>query len=244
MEYQFGAGTLYGKSLTNTPATPIRFGALQDVSIDFQFTTKELFGSYQFPLAIGRGTGKISGKANFAQFNAQAFNDLFFGLSNPSTGELQTAVAEAKTVTANTVTVTHNTTFVRDLGIVYATTGLPLSRVTSGPLTGNYSCNESTGVYTFNSGDNNAAVNVSYNWTDAANGKQISISNQLLGNAPQFLGVFTNTFQGKQMTLVLNACMSSKLTLATKLEDFTIPAFDFQAFADSANNVGVLSLDE
>lgn len=244
MQYQFGSGVLYGRSLTNTPATPIRFGALQDVSIDFQFTTKELHGQYQFPLALGRGSGKIQGKASFAQFNAQAFNDLFFGLSNPATGEVKTAVGESATVTANIVTVTNNTTYTTDLGVVLAATGAPFTRVANTPVGTQYSCNESTGVYTFNSSQANAAVLVSYNYLDSVNGKKITITNQLLGNAPQFIGVFTNTFNSKQMTLVLNACMSSKLTLATKLEDFTIPSFDFQAFADASNNIGTLSLDE
>jgi len=244
MQYSFGAGVLYGRSTTNLPATPVRFGALQDVSIDIQFTTKELYSSYQFPVALGRGTGKIAGKANFAQFNAQAFNDLFFGFSNPSTGEVVTAVGEAQTVTANIVTATNNGTYTTDLGVVKASDGTPYTRVTANAVGQQYVCNETSGVYTFNSAQNAVAVLVSYNYTDAANGKKISISNQLLGAAPQFIGVFTNTFQSKKLTMVLNACMSSKLTLATKLEDFTIPSFEFAAFADASNNVGTLSLDE
>jgi len=139
MQYQFGSGVLYGRSLTNTPATPVRFGALQDVSIDFQFTTKELYGSYQFPLALGRGSGKIAGKAAFAQFNAQAFNDLFFGYSNPATGETKTLVGEAQTVTANIVTVTNNTTYLTDLGVIKASDGTVFTRVTSGPVGQQYS---------------------------------------------------------------------------------------------------------
>lgn len=244
MQYQFGSGVLYGRSLTNTPATPVRFGALQDVSIDFQFSVKELYGSYQFPLALGRGTGKIAGKASFAQFNAQAFNDLFFGFSNPSTGETKTAVGEAQTVTANIVTATNNTTYLTDLGVVKASDGTVYTRVTSGPVGQQYSCNETTGVYTFNTSQNAVAVLINYNYSDAANGKKISITNQLLGNSPQFIAVFTNTFNSKQLTLTLNACMSSKLTLATKLEDFTIPSFDFSAFSDASNNIGTLSMDE
>ena len=31
------------------------FPALQDVSLDFSFNLKELYGQYQFPLAIARG---------------------------------------------------------------------------------------------------------------------------------------------------------------------------------------------
>jgi len=242
--YQFGTGVLYGRSLTNTPATPVRFGALQGVTVDIAFTTKELYSAYQFPIALGRGTGKITGKADFAQFNAQAFNDLFFGLSNPATGETKTAQSEAKTVSANIVTATNNTTYLQDLGVTLASDGTVFTRVTANSIGQQYSCNETTGVYTFNSTQNGVAVLINYTYSDASNGKKISISNQLLGNAPTFLAVFTNTFQSKQLTMVLNSCMSSKLTLATKLEDFTIPSFDFSAFADSGNNLGTLSMEE
>lgn len=244
MQYSFGSGVLYGRSLTNTPATPVRFGGLQGVTLDFSFTTKQLFGQYQFPIALGRGTGKITGKADFAQFNAQAFNDLFFGYSNPSTGEVKTAVGEAATVSANTVTVTNAANFSQDFGVVRASDGSVYTRVSSSPTGLQYSCNETTGVYTFNSSQNNVAVAVSYTYADSANGKKITITNQLLGNSPQFIAVFTETFNGKQQTLVLNACMSSKLSLTTKLEDFTIPAFDFEAFADASNTIGSFSLDE
>jgi len=243
-QYQFGSGVLYGRSLTNTPATPVRFGALQDVSVDFAFTTKPLFGSFQFPLAVGRGTAKVTGKANFAQFNAQAFNDLFFGLSNPATGETKTAVQETQTITANIITATHNTTYVQDLGVVKSSDGTVYTRTSGTPVGQEYSCNETTGVYTFNATQNAVAVLVSYNYTDAANGKLITMTNQLLGNAPQFLAVFTSTHSSKQLTLTLNACMSNKLTLATKLEDWTVPSFDFEAFCDASNVLGTLSMDE
>lgn len=244
MQYQFGSGVLFGRSLTNTPATPVRFGALQDVTIDFAFTTKPLFGSFQFPLAVGRGTAKVTGKANFAQFNAQAYNDLFFGLSNPATGETKTAVQEAQTISANIVTVTFNSTYVQDLGVVKASDGTVYTRVANSPVGQQYSCNETTGVYTFNNTQNATAVLVSYQYTDAANGKKITMTNQLLGNAPQFIAAFTSTYGGKQMTMTLNACMSNKLTFATKLEDWNIPSFDFDAFCDSSNVLGTLSLDE
>ena len=245
MQYAFGSGVLYGRSLTNTPATPVRFGALQSVNIDFSFTTKELHGSYQFPIALGRGNGKITGKADFAQFNAQAFNDLFFGNANPASSSVRTAVAEAQTVTANIVTATHNTgVYLRDLGVVLASTGAVYTRVTSGPVGAEYSCNETTGVYTFNATQANAAVLISYQWTDASNGKLITISNQLLGNSPTFMAVFTETFNSQSITLTLNSCMSSKLALATKMEDFVTPNFDFMAFADAAGNIGTLSMEE
>ena len=248
-EYHFGSGVLYGRSLTNTPATPVRFGALQDVSVDFAFTSKPLFGSFQFPLAVGRGTAKVAGKANFAQFNAQTFNDLFFGLSNPATGQIKTAVAEPQTITANIVTATFNTgVYVQDLGVVKSSDGTVFTRVANTPVGQQYSCNETTGVYTFNSTQNAVAVLISYTYTATGTGKLITMTNQLLGNAPQFIAVLSQDFVtggvNKNMTLTLNACMSNKLTFATKLEDWHIPSFDFEAFCDASNVLGTLGLGE
>jgi hypothetical protein len=242
-QYSFGSGVLFGRSNVTSPPTPVRFGGLQDVTIDFAFTTKPLYGQYQFPIAMGRGTAKVTGKAKWAQFNAQAYNDLFFGNTSLATGETKTAVAEAQTVTANVVTATHNTTFVADQGVVAAVGGAIYQRVAANAVGQQYSCNETTGVYTFNSTQNAVAVLISYTWTDAANGKNISIANQLLGNAPTFSAVFTNTYNGQQQTLTLNNCMSNKLSLNTKLEDWTIPEFDFDIFADASNNIGNFSLD-
>ena len=244
-QYSFGTGVLYGKSTSVANATPSRFAGLQGVTIDIAFSVKELFGQYQFPIAIGRGTGKITGKATWAQFNARAFNDLFFGqLSGPSTGALRQAVAEAQTVSANIITATNNATYQSDYGVVYSANGGVLIATANAPLAGQYSVNQTTGVYTFNASQNGVAMLISYSYQDAANGSKISITNQLLGNAPTFAAVFTETFNGQSMTLVLNQCMSSKMAIATKLEDFTIPEFDFEAFADSGNNIGSLSLDQ
>jgi hypothetical protein len=244
-QYAFGSGVLFGRSNDNSPATPVRFGGLQGVSIDFAFTLKELYGQYQFPIALGRGTGKITGKADMAQLNAQVYNDLFFGYANVSTGSQPISVAEAQTV-ANTVNVTHNgANYLRDLGVVLASDNTVFTRQNT-PITANgtYAVNESNGLYTFNSGQANANVLISYEWTDAANGKTISLTNQLLGNAPTFLAAFQTTFRSKSLTLVLNACMSSKLSLPSKLEDFEIPSFDWQSFADDSGNIGKLYLAE
>ena len=89
-----------------------------------------------------------------------------------------------------------------------------------------------------------AAILVSYTYTQTTSGNSATITNQLLGAAPTFQANFYETFQGKQVNLQLNQCIAEKLTLATKLEDFTIPAFDFMAFADAAGNLGKISLAE
>lgn len=245
MEYAFGSGTMYGRRTggSATP-TPAKFGGLQGVTVDIAHSIKELYGSYQFPLAVARGTAKVTGKAQFAQLDTDAFNDLFFGESSVATGRQLTAVDEQKTVTANTATVTNNTTFVQDLGVVNLTTGLAMNRGAAPAGNTTYSVNESTGVYTFNSAMNNVVVSISYSYNDAANGSKITLANQLLGAQPQFLVVLTETFQGKTFDLQLNACMSSQLSLGFKLEDFMIPDFSFNCFADANGNIGTLSLSE
>lgn len=248
MQYSFGTGVLFGRRTDVSNPTPVQFGGLQGVTLDMSFTTKELFSQYQFPIAIGRGTGKITGKADFAQLNAQAFNDIFFGeTSGPTAGEYVTSVQEAQTVGAvagNTIYPTYNTTYIQDLGVIVNSTGAVLTRVAATPGATEYSCNETTGTYTFNSTNNAVAMRVSYMHTDTGNGKTVSITNKLLGSAPVFLAVLTSTFQTKKLTLQLNKCMSSKISLATKLEDFTIPSFDFASWSDDSNMIGKLWLDE
>ena len=245
MQYSFGTGTLFGRKVVSSGvATPVKFGAVQGVTVDITHTVKELYGKYTYPLDVARGTAKVTGKCNFGQFNGLAFNDIFFGQTSLATGRRRTITEEAKTVTANAVTVTNNTGFFRDLGVNYANNGSYFDRVAASANASQYVCNESTGVYTFNAADNSAAVLVSYQYTDASNGKLITIQNQLLGNAPSFLMVLNESHNNKEWTLELNACMSNKLALATKTEDFTLPEIDFHSFADASGVVGYLSNDE
>lgn len=246
-QYAFSAGDLYARPAAsgNTPATPIKFGALQGVSIDFSFNLKELHGRNQFPIAIARGAGKISGKADWAQLNARAFSSIFFGGSTPAAGAIRAAPLEAKTIASNTVTATYGANFVADMGVARSSDGVTFERVTSGPGALQYSCNETTGVYTFNSSNNGVAVLLNYTYADPTGaGQKVTVTNQAMGSAPTWTAVFTEQFEGKRMTIVLEACQSAKLTLASKLEDFTIPNFDFMAYANATGTVLSLSTEE
>ena len=69
MQVVFGAGVLYATQLTDASGnalaanvtSPVKFGVLQEVSLDVSFDTKMLYGNQQFPIAVGRGKGKVSG---------------------------------------------------------------------------------------------------------------------------------------------------------------------------------------
>jgi len=239
--YGFGSGVLWG-TIAGTPNIPVRFGILQDVSVDFTFTTKELFGSFQFPVAIGRGSAKIAGTANYGAIDKGTFAQLFFN-DTPVANQDTFADQEAGSIptTPFAVTVTHSAAWIADLGVTYALTGQPLTPVASGPITGQYSV--AAGVYTFAAADTGLGVLISYRYAGTS-GFKTTLSNRLLGDAPTFAIDFYQRSQNdstQQWGLQLNKCLSSKLTLASKLEDFILPKFDFEAYADSANVLGTFN---
>ncbi len=242
--YTFGSGVLLGTRTDVANATPVNFGLVQEVTIEESATVKEVYGQFQYPLVGARGTIKTTGKAKVARISGLAFANLFYGVT-PTAGQLATAFAEAGTVPASssyTVTVANSATFVDDDGVTYATTGSPLTKVASSPTSGQYSV--AAGVYTFNSADASKAVLVNYTYTLSGSGQKLTVTNPLLGTTPTFQALFYTSFQGQAVSLKLNNCVSSKLSFQTKLEDFTMPEFDFACFADASGNVMTWSFGE
>ena len=159
----------------------------------------------------------------------------------PVTGQTATAFNEAGTipsVTAYTVTVANSATYTTDQGVVYAASGLPLKRVASAPTVGQYSV--VSGVYTFSSTDAGKAVLLSYNYTLAASGTSIAISNPLLGPVINFGINFVGTDPTTNLTMSLQLynCVANKLHFATKLEDFVMPEIDFECYAGASGAYG------
>jgi len=234
--FVFGSGALIG---TPSGGSPINFGLVQEVSLDISVTTKTLFGQYQYPVAVGAGTRKLTGKAKLARISGKALGSLFFGAA-PSAGETVTQFAESASVPASTpytYQTTNHTTWVADMGVVYAATGLPLTQVASGPTQGQYSV--ASGIYTFAAADASAAVLVSYQYTVAASGQTLTVSNSLIGPTISFsANLFaSDPTTNKQFSVFLYSCVASKLSFGTKLEDFTIPELDFDCFANAAGQV-------
>lgn len=121
--------------------TPVKFGVMQDLTISFEFSAKELFSRFQIPIAVARSAGKITWSAKFAQVNALLFHSIFFGnTGQPTAGALTIADDEIQTIpgTPYGLNITNNTTYIRDLGVLYQTTGIPLQVVKVAPGTGQY----------------------------------------------------------------------------------------------------------
>lgn len=220
----------------------MKFGTLQDVSVDISGDIKQLYGQKQFPEAVARFKCKISGKAKFAKINGKQINDIFFGQA-VTAGMIQTISDQTLTITAGIVTaIPTSGTYLNDanrgdLGVRYTATDIPLTKVASAPAVGQYSVVTSTGVYSFNASENGTQVNISFQFTPTATGVQLNLTNQLMGFAPTFQVTLNINYNNSQCTLLLYACVASKLMFNTKQDDFIIPELDFEAFANPAGKV-------
>jgi hypothetical protein len=238
MQYHFGSGNLFAVNNAAGTQTPRQFGTLQDVSIDVTFTEKPLYGQYQYPVAVGRGTGKVTGKAKAAFINGAFLADIFFQPTNaPSTTQTIGVTNELHTPTGGPPPTAspNNTTGFADLGVVDAATGIQMVKVASSPVAGvSYTLSGTT--YTFANSQGQVFLSYTYTATSTQKGS-FTLDNQLLGSSPFFRVALAGLYNGKAAYLNLRQCMASKFTLSTKLEDWTIPEFDFTAFADTSGNI-------
>lgn len=253
MQYAFGSGLLWGTPLQDSSGTaittpsPILFGTLQDVSIDISFETKTLHGQNQFPVAVGRGKGKITGKSKFAQINGTLFNSLFFGQTLAS-GLVAaqydtTGVLVPATPFQVTVTPPNSGSFSRNLGVIDSN-GSTMTQVAATPVAGQYTVN-SSGLYTFASADTGKRVFINYEYTaTSTTARKSTVQNLPMGYAPTFRADFSVPYQGKVLTLSLPNCIGGKLGLGGKNDDFNVNEFDFEAFADPSGQVLIWGTSE
>ena len=246
-QFAFGSGTVIGKRTDITNAPPSFLGTIQDIEVNIDRTTKELMGQKNMPVAIAGAALKVTGKAKFARIQMTTINNLMLGQTQ-TTGMVQLAEGEAGTIPGNpyAVTVTQSATFVEDYGVFDAATGVQYVPVAAGPTTGQYTV--ANGVYTFAAADTTKSVLIYYTYSVAGSGQKVVLSNQMMGAVPTFSMVCKQQFSqfgtNKFLILRLNACVSSKLGLPFKNQDFMIQDLDFQAYADAADNWGTLSTSE
>lgn len=242
MQYGFGVGILSLIPSGSNP-TPIQCGVLKDVSIDFvPGATKQLRGQYKFPVAIAEGEGAITGKAAFARMFANLYTQLLGG--SATTGMNVGSINEVGTIPSSgpyTVTVTNSATWNENLSVINASTGLEMTRVASGPATGQYSV--AAGVYTFASADADNVVWISYSYTTTA-GYTVTVSNTLMGAGSTFSLVVYNQYQGKFSGFKFPAIVAPKLSVGLKSADFTEQNVDFEAYADSSGKVAYIYSSE
>ena len=257
-QYSFSSGTLILKRTDVANTQPAMLGTLQDNSVDIDRKAETLLGQYNMAVAVGAAEFKISGKAKFARLQATQLNNLSLGPNATQTAALNliTATGEVNTVTSTGgagsgigLTVTNGSTFVEDLG-VFTAAGVQLTPVASSPTAGvTYVPGvAAAGAYLFASGDETIPYTVYYRYTTSGSGNQIALANALMGPLPMFELNFQESFTyfgvAKIINLKLNACFSPKITLPFAMGKFNVSELDWQAIADSSNNIGYLSTTE
>jgi hypothetical protein len=251
----FGPGILIVSRTDITIPAPVNIGFAQEFSIEAAGTTKQLFGQKQWPLAVARGTIKGTGKFKAATLSGLAWSALFYGVSASTTNQIAWTIGSTFSLSTASVQqqVGSSLTFDADLGITYgastvAGAGLPFQRVSSGSETqGKYSLiTGSPGLYQFSAADttslNAGATNpikVTYTSTTTV-GQSLLPTNQLIGSTPTFqVDYYTNFNQptAKPFVVRIYSCVTAKHMLTFKLEDFMIPEFDFDLFANANDQV-------
>lgn len=247
----FGAGKLIatptnladGTAIANP--TPVILGTMQDISLDLSTEIKTLYGSKRYPIAVGQGKGKTEIKAKYAEIDGGILGSLFFG-KTAAAGIKAAVFDSAGTIPATPFQLTmappNSGTFVADLGVMFDATGVQLTRVASAPATGQYSVNASTGAYTFAAADTGKVVKISYEYSANAGGQVWTLTNETMGYTPSFSLLLQNGYDGKSLVCRLNRCVSGKLSLPLKSDDFAIYDFEAEAFADNAGNLGYICL--
>ena len=235
----FGPGIMIVQNLSQATPAPVNIGYAQEFSIDLASTPKELYGQNQYPLAVARGTVKATGKVKAAVLSGLAWNAAFFGQSLTQSG-WSWNIGEQHTLASTTQQVNNHTTYSVDLGVSYVASGLPLQRVAPGSeTTGFYSVSLSNGTYTFSTSDSTSQLSFTYTNTTTV-GQSLIVTNQLLGTTPVFqLDYYTNYNQpqARPFAVRLYNAVASKISLATKLEDFVMPEIDFGFFENSAHQI-------
>jgi hypothetical protein len=238
----FGVGFLFATP-PGANATPLRFGALQDVTVDFSFETKALYGSSQFALEQARGKGKIDIKAAIGRVDPNLFNTIFFGQAATS-GESLNSIDEAGVIASGAVTVANAGTFTQDLGVYNVTAGLYMTRVASSPSGNQYAV--AAGVYSFGSALNGNTVRISYVYSSSATGTKLAFTNQPMGANVVFSATLVNQYAGvggkKSLFMTFPAVQAGKLSMPLKLDDFTMTSLDMAAQDDGTGNVFSYSL--
>lgn len=232
----FGDGALFATPQGANP-TPIKVGALQDVSVDISFDIKQLFGGNQFALEQARGKGKIDLKATSGHFDGVKLNGLFFG-GTTSTGETLSSIDEAGT--GASVPVANAGTWTRDLGVYDSTSKLYKTRVASAPAAGQYSV--AAGTYTFNAADSAHAFRISYEYSSSSTGVKSTFTNPLMGSNIVFALDLVNKYQGndgavRSLMLHFYAVQCPKLSLPFKMDEFTLAQLTMSAQDDGAGNI-------
>jgi hypothetical protein len=254
MSYGFGSGILWGtpvqdaKGTAISNPTPLIFGTLQDMELDFKFELKKLHGQNQLAVAVGRGKGDITGKIKVADIRMGFLETIIFGQAAANgvlamVNDTQGAAVPSGAPYTVAPTVPDSGTFDKDLGVIDVSTGRELKRVATPTAANEYAV--SAGVYTFAAASAGKALYFNFRYTSTSTAtKTLTIRNLPMGYAPTFAVDYYAPFQGKAAVMSLNSCVADGWKWGAKNDDFTVPEIGFSVQADASGVIGKISFTE
>jgi hypothetical protein len=223
----FGSGKVFMKDPTSSQVYQV--GILSDVSLNFEGSSKNLYGNKQFPVATVMTSKKVTGKASFAQIDGRLISALMAGTVTAGRNIINENVSTGSTLTVSP----SGTGFVADLGAIDAA-GNAMSLTASAPSVGTYS--QSGGTYTFNNSEP-VGVTVAYTYSTGS-GNTFTVTNADMGTQTNFSmylqekGTDNELFGVELLSVVI-----PNLNFAFKNEDFSTQDLSFEAQATAAGSV-------
>jgi hypothetical protein len=225
----YGVGSAFIKDASNNA---FQFGVLQDVSVDFQVSTKPLYGSNGYPVDVAATERKVTGKIKFAQFEIKTLGSL---LGGTTTAGRKLANVNHTVSASSSITVTPTGSgFYADLGVL-DNNGNAMTLTGSAPQVGAYAVNTSTGVYTFNASET-GSLQISYQYSSTS-GYTLAVNNAPMGQAQTYELTLWPSYKGESASLRLFAVTIPKLALALKNNDHLAQDLEFEAFANTQGKV-------
>ena len=222
----FGLGYIAAIPTGATP-TPLIFGLLKDISIDFSIALKEIHGQYRYPVAVGEAEGKITGKIGTASILGNTLAAIAGG--SAVTGCVIGSPGETFTIPTSpyTCVVSQSANFSADYGVLDLTSGIQMTRAASSPGAINeYAV--TAGSYVFYSTAAAHVVLITYSYTAAAAGKTSTILNTPMGIATAYnLVAFGPGTSANIFGLSFPTVHIGKLGMALKVGDWTDHNMDF-----------------
>ena len=216
--------------------TPRQILTIQETSFDFKGDLKKLMGEGQYAVDAAIGSVEIGIKCKNGQLSAPAFNDLFFNKPVVNSGEVLVE-NESITVTAGAATLSAGALTLQDLGIFNAGTGLQYTRVASAPTASQYVWG-ANGALTFNTTENAAVLLATYIKNDTTTMQSFNATNDLAGTTVTLEAIFSKRMRdGRQFNLHFYNVIVPGLSFAAKLNDYVMPEFTMETFADPVKGV-------
>ena len=203
----FGVGHALLKTDGATPQSQT-LQAIQSVTIEFSGNIESLFGQGKYALDKALSSVDTTGSITVGKSNLQLYNRMFFGESEQTTGAIYKKFSDQDS-SEGEVTLA-DISDMEDAG-AYLPDGTPLVRVESTPDEGEYSVDEATGMYTFNTSTPPDTVDIIVLDT-VTDVESVSIQNEKAGNAPRFKFVYYGEYRGRKCTMVLNSCIGTGIS--------------------------------